>query len=844
MCEIYDVLISIRNIIVKFIKQYKQNKTDKNIIDFTDIEHFALNILVKKNETGEYVPTDVAKKYQKKFVEIAIDEYQDSNLVQEYILKTISNGKNMFMVGDVKQSIYKFRQARPELFLEKYNSYSLAKDDNKECIDNTNIQLFKNFRSRENILNITNYIFSNIMTKKLGDIDYTEKEYLNLGMEYPIFESENYAGDNELHIINLENNEEDTEDEIILENTEIEAKFVANKMKEIIDSNYYIYDKKIGYRKATYKDFAILLRTTSNIASIYEKELNNLEIPVFNDVSQSYFDSDEIETIIALLKIIDNPNSDIPLVTVLRSIFEFSDNELLEIRLENKSGSFFDAISNYKKEAKNLLVKKINCFFDKLNEWQQKEEFLALDEFIWYLYQSTGFYDFVNSMPNGDLKIANLKLLFEKAKDYEKASFKGLYNFINYIERIKKSSGDTSSAKLIGENENVVKIMSIHKSKGLEFPIVFLSGTGKQFNMQDLNQNILLHQDIGFGPKVINYDRKIEYSTLAREAIKIKIKNETLSEEMRILYVALTRAKEKLIITGIEKDYEKSMQWKFDNIDSDTTINKSIVAKGKSYLDWLEMIGIKDNNNLLKVIVHNKSQIKNIKEQIKNSEVLSNKTLVRNKEIDEILNWKYPYESITNIEGKTSVSKLSHKIQECMEINSKPKFIASQKITGAEKGTLLHLVLQKINFKEEYDLNKIEALIEELVSKKIIKKDDANNIDKNKILNFTKSKLFKRVSNAIYIYKEQPFYINVEADADKNEKILVQGIIDLYFIEENGNIVLVDYKTDFVEENEEVLITKYKKQLELYKSAIEKSLNQKVNEAYIYSIYLNKELKI
>ena len=400
--EMYKILKNIENVIIKFNEEFRKKKEERNIIDFTDIEHFALNILLKKNDEGKYIASDVAKKYMEKFKEIAIDEYQDSNLVQELILNTISNGKNIFMVGDVKQSIYKFRGGRPELFLEKYNSYKLSENDKRECEDNTKIQLFKNFRSRESILNITNFVFSNIMTKELGDIDYTEEEYLNLGIEYEKpNEDINYAGNVELEIINLNEEDENDEDDEILENSEIEAKFVANKIKEMIANNYCIYDKKKGYRKAKFRDFVILLRTTSNVATKYEKALTNIGIPVFNDASQSYFESEEIETILALLKVIDNPNSDIPLVTVLRSpIFGFTDNELLEIRLKTREGSFYDAICNFKNSDDNILQNKIESFFEKLEEYNNKEEILALDEFIWYLYEETSYYDFVNSMPD------------------------------------------------------------------------------------------------------------------------------------------------------------------------------------------------------------------------------------------------------------------------------------------------------------------------------------------------------------------------------------------------------------------------------------------------------------
>jgi len=342
----YDILCGVKNLIIKFMEEYQKAKKEKNIIDFSDIEHYALNILVKKDENGNYIPTQTAKKYQEKFEEIAIDEYQDSNLVQEYILTTVSKGNNIFMVGDVKQSIYKFRQARPELFLEKYQNYQEIEEKNSV---GRKIKLYENFRSRKNILELTNLVFENIMSKELGDIEYNEAEFLNQGAEYEDSQDLTVGGKAELHLIDLYEeekfeytNNEDEEEIEITDNIELEAKFVSKKLKELIDSNLHVWDKKQGYRKATFKDFAILLRSTTGVANIYEKELIKLGIPVFSDTATNYFESIEIQTIMSLLKIIDNPKADIPLVTVLRSpIIGLTDNELVEIRLQDKNASFY-----------------------------------------------------------------------------------------------------------------------------------------------------------------------------------------------------------------------------------------------------------------------------------------------------------------------------------------------------------------------------------------------------------------------------------------------------------------------------------------------------------------------
>ena len=860
--EMYDILVLLKKLIFKFADKFENSKKEKNIIDFSDIEHYALKLLLEKNENGDYVPTQIAKKYREKFVEIAIDEYQDSNYVQENILKAISNGSNLFMVGDVKQSIYKFRQAKPELFLEKYDEYKNI-DELKDG-DNLKIQLFKNFRSRKLILDLCNLIFEKIMTKKLGDIDYNEKEFLQIEKDYvdPDDININYAGKAELHIIDLKD-EEEKESEERLENEQIEARFIVGKIKDLLKQNYNIFDKKIKkYRKATYKDIVILLRSTSNIAPIYEKELLNNGIPVFSDTSSEYLQSIEIETIMSVLRIIDNPRQDIPLVAVLRSpIGGFTDNELLKIRLHDKNSDFYSALKQATNDVENHLGLRIEKFLKKLEEWREKQEYLGLDELIWLIYNDTGYYNYVNLMPDGDLRVANLKMLFERAKEYESASFKGLFKFINFIDKLKMSSGDLGSAKIIGENENVVRIMSIHKSKGLEFPIVFLASTGKQFNMRDLNDNILLHQELGIGPKYINYDKRIEYNTLARESIRLKSKKEAISEEMRVLYVALTRSREKLIISGIDKNVEKSLKEKQDFLDMYGSINENLLEKYKSFLSWLELIYINNKDELEKfmdVSIHNKKEYVNVskaeEKQIDIEKLINKKDISLDENIKHLLNWKYKFNLATKIPSKTSVTKikeLSKPNEEKFDkIMAKPKFLTqTDRLTNAEKGTLMHLCLQKIDIYNVKSRNDITEMINTLIVRKIISDNEAKYIDIDKLNIFIQSDTAEDMRNSKKIYKEVPFYINMSANElyseKSDEKILVQGIIDVYYIDKNDEIVLLDYKTDYVKNGEENgLVDKYKEQLLLYKRALEESTNKKVSKVCIYSVFLNKEIPI
>ena len=884
--EMYNTLLKLKNIIFEFDELFTKKKKDKNIVDFSDVEHYALQILVREKEDGTHERADVAQKYMKQFEEIAIDEYQDSNLVQEYILSSVSRGNNIFMVGDVKQSIYKFRQARPELFLEKYKSYSLENANERGL----KIQLFKNFRSRENILDFTNEIFKNIMSESLGEIEYNEEEFLNLGASWEQKEIKN-----EIDIIDLKEQEKDydeenSEEEEIqenLEDIEIEAKFVAKKIKELIDSKYQIYDLKAQkYRDIKYRDIAILLRSTKAKAPIFEKELIEKDIPVYSDMSSEYIDTMEIQTILSLLKIIDNPMQDIPLVTVMRSsIGKFTDNELVEIRLADQHSDFYTTLLKSKLSVSTELKEKIERFLNELDKWRDEQEYLSLDELIWKIYEDTGFLNYMGVLPNGMLRQENLKMLFERAKQYESASFKGLFNFIRFIERLHSSSGDLSSAKMIGENEDVVRIMSIHKSKGLEFPIVFLASSSSQFNLMDLNKDILLDQELGLGVKYIDYDMQVKYDTLTKLALRNKELNSVYSEEMRILYVALTRAKEKLYITGIKKDFSKEKE-NIENMLSiynklEGKINPILVKKYKTYLDWILMVYYSDFDkmkNLADVNIFVKDDlIKELKPEEKqeidlvriieeNSEEVTDAEI---KKVENELSFEYEYKADTLIPSKTSITAIAHKNMEEVRYNATdeikvenyeedeitfpvPKFLNNEdeeKITASKRGTIMHLCMKNLDFSIKYEIQDVKNLVEELKNKDIITEKEANSVNINQILKFTKSDVWEELKSTKEYHKEEPFYINVSAskvqETESTANILAQGIIDLYYIDKSDNLVLLDYKTDYVTEGEEdILIKRHTPQLLLYKEALENALNRKVDRIYIYSTVLGKKIEI
>ena len=896
LIEMYEILSKLEKLIIDFDLEFSKNKRDRNIVDFSDVEHLALKILVKEED----VPSEIAKKYQEKFIEIAIDEYQDSNLVQEYILTSISNGKNIFMVGDVKQSIYKFRQAMPDLFLGKYSNYS----ENEANDKGLKIKLFKNFRSRKNVLDFTNLIFENIMGEKLGEIDYTEEEYLNLGANYAeskedliseidildVTEEDEDENLEEAEIPENANVDSDLEETEKLEDIELEAKFVAQKIKDLIDSKFQVYDnKKEEFRDIRFRDIVILLRSTKNKANIFEKELTNLNINVYSDTSQEYLESYEIQVIMDLLKIIDNPYQDIPLVHVmLSSLGMFTDDDLLEIRLCDQNDDFYTTMLKSRLSVREELREKIDSFLNKIENFREKNGYMDLDELIWTIYEETGFLNYVGLMPNGALRVANLKMLFERAKQYESASFKGLFNFINFIEKIKTGSGDLGAAKLIGENEDVVRIMSIHKSKGLEFPVVFLSCTGSGFNMMDLNSDILLNQKIGIGVKYIDYDRQIKYDTISKLALREKLLEENLSEEMRILYVALTRAKEKIYVTGVKKDFQKNKEKMQELVDiykkENGKINPILIKKYKKYIDWILLVYMYNFESSKDVLKMNTIKRKDILKTLKKEEtedvdifkVLEEKSKdIKEEDIINLKNqliFEYKYKGLSEIPTKESVTNIVHKnvVVEPFEARNedndeeengkielpKPKFLVGteeEKITPAKKGTLVHLCMKNLDFSRDYSLEDVKALIDDLESRKIITAKEKEAINPWVVFNFTKSNIWNELKEAKEYHKEEPFYINVPAKdvmkTDLDENILVQGIIDLYYITKNDELVLLDYKTDFVEQKEPVqmgqeLINRHKPQLMLYKEALENGLNRKVDRVWIYSTGLGKEILV
>ncbi|MHC1721518.1 MAG: helicase-exonuclease AddAB subunit AddA [Clostridiaceae bacterium] len=861
----YPYLKYLSGITIEFEEKFSQKKREKGIIDFNDIEHFALEIL-----RGVDGPSQIAEEYRRRFQEILIDEYQDSNLVQEVILSTISRTEegNLFMVGDVKQSIYRFRHAKPELFLKKYETYGTTAG-----MPGKKIKLYRNFRSRKTIIAGVNYIFSQIMSSGLGELEYNVGEELQYGAAYEDKE-------NSVEINLIDRNEDGPEEDEELDKTQIEARLVSKRILQLFRDGFQVYDKETkAERNIMYKDIVILMRATEGRAGAFLEELSGAGIPAFADTSTGYFETTEIKTIMAILQIVDNPLQDIPMIAVLRSpVFMFTPEELVSLRMADKDSSFYDILKFVKEE--DPLKEKVEGFLEKLRSWRDKAAYLPIDEFIWFIYSETAYYSFVATLPQGEQRQANLRLLFERAKEFESTSYKGLFNFINFIDKLKNSSGDMGSAKILGENQDVVRIMSIHKSKGLEFPVVILSGAGNKFNMMDTSRNILFHQELGYGPDFVDYERRISYPTLVKQVIKRKVMLETLSEEMRILYVAFTRAKEKLIITGTVKNISKNCnKWCEAAAYPGRKIPEHYVAGSASYLDWIcaavarseegEAIRVRGAGNDIdcaedcskwNIRIWSKAELTSTLETSEEDVILKILEGEQKEAFDEEienqvcrrLQWQYKYSESSRIPAKLSVSDLKSAGYEIKEELKAPSFIkGDKKITAALRGTLLHMVMQHLDLKRVSSIREIENQIKGLIEKEYIREDEAAAVNISRIFGFFNSDLGQRMIASPGVNREVPFFIEMDAvdiypelpqEVYGLEKVVLQGVIDCYFEEKDG-LILVDYKTDFVE-NAEDLAEKYRMQIDLYSKALEKVTGKKITERYLYLFNVGSGIKV
>lgn len=864
--DIIKNLKSLQNIaacLFEMVKQFEKNLTDlksqKNIAEFSDLSRWTLKLLTKESENGVIEKSVLANEISERYEEIMVDEYQDINDLQDTIFKMISkNETNIFAVGDVKQSIYKFRNSKPEIFLNKKDKY-------KQYDKNINsypakIILGKNFRSKSDIIDVINFIFRSLMSKKAGEIEYNEEESLFSGTEFP---KDNDFG-TELALI-------DCADEESIETAE--ADYIAKKISKMIYEKYQIFENG-KLRNVTFGDFCILLRKFKNSANIYKQELGKYGIPVKTESSEKFLETPEISTILSLLKIINNPIQDIPLISsMLSPIFNFSLDDLSEIRILETNLPFYFSVKKYIEIGKNeALRQKAHAFYETLEKYRNLSIGMLCNELIDLIYSETDYPSICMAMENGDNKKANLMLFSEYAKKFENQYHKGLFGFLKLIQNIKDKGDDLPSAPSPHDTYKSVRIMSVHKSKGLEFPICILAGCAKSNKKED--PTLFLNAASGVGIKLKNEDGTIRFSNIVTNAISLQNKIESISEELRIFYVALTRAKQKLIMVGGCKSPEKLIQKHLTILNPNRKIPPQYVLKENTILDWLLMCASKSNlrNKLCHIadlpeFISEKKYPENLNWDIEfissNSEIndiykTNDNFKTQNEEqlsvdlnsqklfetIKKRFEFEYPEKDLTNLPLKVSASELTQSEEWQNYIaSSKPCFMSQAESTPTDIGNAMHKLMCCINFNGAYK-NGIEFELKKLQSDGFLDEKEASIINKKNIENFIFGEIGKRIRKSPNVYREHRFSVTIpskyltEYDCLDNHYTVMQGAIDCAFLE-NDKYVIIDYKTDKVSSPEE-LWKKYSKQLKLYKFALEQSENIKVSELILYSFHLGK----
>jgi ATP-dependent helicase/nuclease subunit A len=853
--EMFEALFYVINL---YDKRFKAAKKERNLVDFSDLEEMTLQILTLNNNENE-----ATEYYKSQFKEILVDEFQDTSSMQETIINAISNHKNIFMVGDVKQSIYRFRSAEPKIFQTKYKKYGI--ENNEEGLL---INLNANYRSREEVLCFINYIFSQIMDETVGEIMYDEKASLKFGQtSYPKIDEKCVS----LHI--LEKNKINASSDKLHEKSEIEAHYVAQKIREIIDHGTLVFDKN-GYRLATYKDIVILSRTKAE-QDIYNEVFKQYNIPFLTQELAGYFNSIEVMTTTSILKIIDNPLQDIPFIASMRSpIFNINEKELIDIKVKSTKSYYYEKVLDYIKTGNNAnLTLKLKQFIHLLHKWREDIKNESLSALLYAIYHETNYYDFVLGQIGGKQRQANLDLLYDRAKDYENLTTNSLFKFINLINFLNDNDKDLSQARTVGDNEDLVRFMSIHKSKGLEFPFVFITNLSKKYNINDEESEILFDKDLGIAFSYLDLDYRVKYDTLYQRVIKDKIHKQMLAEEMRLLYVALTRAKEKLFLVGTVDDIEKEMK-RAQNIVS---LNDVVLPESERQVtNYLSLILLamyrhpfvtkevnKDFVNLIKVpncdyIVVNQIdfELKQVNKQAK-EEIDFSKYFHY---ISERLKFSYPYKQKTLHFAKQTIADVKRVNQGISEYNylqtntnyKIPKFFDKMKSDATLRGTSFHQFMQHINYGKTNNYDDLLELKNKLINNEILTKESADLVDLKKIHTFLQTDLAKKIhQNSIKIQKELPFTTLIDSkivykNEDLNEDILIQGVIDLFVLFDDEAYIL-DFKSDRVKDDEDDinrLKKQYSTQINMYKEAIQRIYANKKIKALLYLFEINRFIEM
>lgn len=889
-------LRELKRLVLRFADKFSAAKRSRGLVDFSDLEHFALQILLEKDADGRWVRTDAARELAARFDEVMIDEYQDSNLIQEVILSAVSgetDGRyNRFMVGDMKQAIYGFRKARPDLFLEKYRTY-------REEGDHRRIDLSRNFRSREEVIGTANGCFARLMTPLLGGILYDDRAALHAGASYPASDT----AKSELLLISKK--DEGVDLGTAQARIEAEAAAVAHRIRELHES-MQVADRETGeMRPLQYRDCVVLLRATDGWADTFVRVLRSAGIPAYTASKAGFFSAPEIVTVLNILRICDNPRQDIPFAAVLRSpVCGLSDGELAEIRADGRDADYYGAALQYSTEGRDTACReKLKKFFALLENLRQEARETPIHTFIEDVISRTGYGTYAAAMPAGAQRAANLSMLVERAAAYEKTSYHGLFSFIRYIENLQKVSVDYGEVSLFSEAEDTVRVMTIHHSKGLEFPVVFLSGLGKQFNMNSSKGSVVMHAKLGIGLDIVDTEMRTTKKSLQETVISRAIKRDDLAEEMRVLYVAVTRAKEKLIMTGIAPDDETVLRAEkaaTSLTDGGTEpVPYYRLTSARTYLDWIldalspEMkvdVRRMSGEELVVAEEHRAEDRQSLAERLR---LMSRSTgdeetekTVFDPEIHDFLSracrWRYPFEAGLQLPVKMTVSDIKMASIDAMQeekgeelfapedevpVPLVPQFLqgtgesgedggsSEDQIlrSGAVRGTVYHHVLQCLDFSRTSSAEEITAQIEEMEKNGILRSQEVPLVRPGDILAFAGSSLGSRVREAQKrntLRREQPFVMEVDAkkirdDWPEGETILVQGIIDVCFREADGNYILLDYKTDRMRDRSgRELAERYRAQLECYREALERLSGARVTETYLYSFTLGREIRL
>ena len=839
----------------EFIDRFSAEKRQRGILDFTDQEHYALEILVDE-ETQE--PTEAARELQGYYREIMIDEYQDSNYVQEQILTSIANrppeAPNVFMVGDVKQSIYGFRKAKPGLFLEKYQTY----EENGE--KHRLIELQTNFRSRKSVLDSTNLVFSRLMQEDLGGIAYNERNALNPGQG--VYQEEDGPQNRtELLLTGKDPMEE--------------PMAVAARIKELMDPRhpFRVLDKDAGEERGIrYSDIVILMRSLGEGANNMAAELRLEGIPVSLQSRQGYFSALEVQQLLSFLKIIDNPRQDIALASVLKSpVYSFTVDDLALIRAGKREGIFYDALEDYAQNGEDPGLRgKIRGFLEDLSLFREKSRFLQIHELLAFVLEKTQFDTIVSAMPGGKQRGANIRMLFGQAVSFESTSYHGLFQFNRYMDQLQTYNIDYGEGTAVGENEDAVRIFTIHKSKGLEFPVVFLCGMGKKFNKGDLREKVPLDSKLGMGLEDVDLVHRTRCGTILRNAVSLEKETESLAEEMRVLYVAMTRAREKLFLTA-SCDNPQELAGQMEGKGRVLSYYDKFHASG--FLDWLS-IAASGREDLISVHPFTIEELSvspaaSIVSRRQRAKMVERESGIAPKEayeeVEKAFSKAGKEEEAAFIPAKFSVSELKEEsirevdedlyqlFEEPAQAPYVPSFMKEKKEEeqrGTAYGTAMHRVMECLDLTKIASKEDLLEQVGEMAESGRLSQEAEGKISRKALCDFLSGSLFGRMKKAQQeglLFREKPFVMSVPAreadpDYDSDEPVLVQGIMDAYFMEGDG-IVLVDYKTDRVKSPQE-LSARYRRQMQLYGQALEQGTGKKVKEAILYSFRLGEEVQV